>query len=293
MSASAEAVSAVAAGDEARRRRPLRWSRVGLWMALIAVIAGLAAPIELYLTPRNGLGYGLGVLGGSLMIVMLVYPLRKRIRALAVIGTVPFWFRIHMVFGIAGPLAILYHSNFSLGATNSNVALACMLVVSGSGLVGRYLYASIHHGLYGRRATLHELASDAEGLRQHSGVLRVLPGLITEVEQSERLIAGPAPLLIQPLVATLRQRRETRRVRRLARHAVAMAAARSTVLRQQRERLIRAASRYIESRLIAARRVAQFEACERLFAAWHILHLPLFVMLLIVGIVHVVAVHVY
>jgi hypothetical protein len=44
---------------------------------------------------------------------------------------------------------------------------------------------------------------------------------------------------------------------------------------------------------MAARRVAEFEACERLFAAWHVLHLPLFVMLVIVGIVHVIAVHVY
>jgi hypothetical protein len=49
----------------------------------------------------------------------------------------------------------------------------------------------------------------------------------------------------------------------------------------------------VSSRLHAARRVAEFEACERLFAAWHILHLPLFVMLLVVGVVHVVAVHVY
>ena len=47
------------------------------------------------------------------------------------------------------------------------------------------------------------------------------------------------------------------------------------------------------SRLMAARRVAEFEASERLFAAWHILHLPLFFILVIVGIVHVIAVHVY
>ena len=44
---------------------------------------------------------------------------------------------------------------------------------------------------------------------------------------------------------------------------------------------------------MAARRVAEFESCERLFSAWHILHMPLFVMLVIVGIVHVIAVHVY
>ena len=290
MSVSADALAIAAVG--ARRRR-IRWSRLGLWLALTAVIAGLVAPIEVYLTPQHGLGYGLGIVGGSLMLLMLFYPLRKRMPSLAVFGTVPFWFRLHMMLGIVGPLAILFHSNFSLGATNSNVALACMLIVASSGLVGRYLYARIHHGLYGRRATLRELAGDADNLREHSGVLRVVPGLMAEIENAERRIAEPGSLLIRPFIAAWRQQRETRRIGRIARHAIAMAATRSAVLQAQRERFTEASRRYIESRLMAARRVAEFESCERLFSAWHILHLPLFVMLVIVGVVHVIAVHVY
>ena len=63
--------------------------------------------------------------GGSMMLVLLVYPLRKRVRALRFMGTVAHWFRAHMILGVAGPVCILLHSNFSLGATNSNVALFC------------------------------------------------------------------------------------------------------------------------------------------------------------------------
>lgn len=291
MAASAETVT-LAAGS-GKRRRNLRFSHAGLWFALAAVIAGFVAPLEKYLTPQHGLGYGLGILGGSLMLVMLIYPVRKRNPSLAVIGTVPFWFRLHMVFGVAGPLAILYHSNFSVGAANSNVALACMLIVASSGLAGRYLYARIHHGLYGRRATLRELTGDAENLRQHSGVLRLLPGLVTEIERAEGRIAEPASLLVRPFIAAVRQRQESRRIGRLARHAIGMAATRSPALQAERERFSVATRGYVQSRLMAARRVAEFEACERLFSAWHILHMPLFVMLVIVGIVHVIAVHVY
>jgi hypothetical protein len=291
MVASAEAVS-LAAASGARRRR-LRLSHAGLWLALGAVIAGLVAPIERYLSPQHGLGYSLGIIGGSLMVLMLVYPVRKRVPALAVLGTVPFWFRLHMVLGIVGPLAILYHSNFSLGATNSNVALACMLIVASSGLIGRYLYARIHHGLYGRRATLRELAGDAENLRQHSGVLRVLPGLVAEIERAVAGISAPASLLVRPFIAAWRQRRESRHIGRVARHAIGMAATRSLALQAERDRFSEATRRYVESRLMAARRVAEFESCERLFSAWHVLHMPLFVMLVIVGIVHVIAVHVY
>lgn len=270
-----------------------RPSHIGLWLALAAIIAGLAIPTERYLTPQHGMGYWLGIVGGSLMLSLLIYPLRKRMPALAVIGSVKLWFRTHMVFGIVGPLAILYHANFSLGATNSNVALFCMLVVSGSGLFGRYLYTRIHHGLYGRRATLRELALDADKLRQHSGALRVLPGLMDRVTQAEQHIGAPMPLVIRPFVAAWRQRRESRRISRLVRNAVEMVASRSRVIYWQRDRLTLAATRYADARLMAARRVAEFEASERLFAAWHILHLPLFFMLVVFGVVHVIAVHVY
>jgi hypothetical protein len=290
----AVAQSAAATGSTRGKGRAMRrWSMLGLAVSFAAIVAGLALPTERYLHPQYGAGYWLGIAGGSLMLLMLVYPLRKRVRAMSIPGSVPFWFRLHMAFGIAGPIAILYHSNFSLGATNSNVALACMLIVAGSGLIGRYLYARIHHGLYGRLATARELAGAAEGLKAQAGSLRLLPGLVGEVEQAEARIGEPAPLVVRPFRAAWRAARESRRLRRLVRDAVAMAAARTPSLQAERERFTRAACGYVSSRLHAARRVAEFEACERLFAAWHILHLPLFVMLLVVGIVHVIAVHVY
>ncbi len=274
-------------------RRGRRLPALGLVLSAIALVAGLLLPMETYLHPQYGAGYWLGVAGGSLMLLMLVYPLRKRVRSLRIPGSVPFWFRLHMALGIAGPIAILYHSNFSLGATNSNVALACMLLVAGSGLVGRYLYARIHHGLYGRLATLHELKSAAEGLKSQGGVLRLLPGLVDAVERAEMRIGEPASFAVRPFRAAWRARRESLALHRLVRDAVAMAATRSPALRAESERFTRAASEYVTGRLRSARRVAEFEGCERLFAAWHILHLPLFVMLLVVGVVHVIAVHVY
>ena len=57
--------------------------------------------------------------------------------------------------------------------------------------------------------------------------------------------------------------------------------------------MLQIASGYIDDRLAATRRVVEFAAFERLFSLWHALHLPLFLMLLVAGVVHVVAVHVY
>ena len=107
-----------------------------------------------YLSAETGTGYTLGIVGGSLMLVLLLYPLSKRIELLTRFIPIRYWFGIHMLFGIIGPVLILFHSNFQTGSTNSTVALTCMLLVAGSGIIGRYIYTRIHHGLYGTRVTL-------------------------------------------------------------------------------------------------------------------------------------------
>jgi hypothetical protein len=43
----------------------------------------------------------------------------------------------------------------------------------------------------------------------------------------------------------------------------------------------------------AVNRAAAFAFYERLFALWHILHMPLFVLLILAAIVHVVGAHLY
>jgi hypothetical protein len=205
---------------------------------------------------------------------------------------------MHMVLGILGPLCILYHSNFSLGAANSNVALFCMLTVAGSGLIGRYIYARIHFGLYGRKADLGELRQGADGLRALAGSDSFLPELVSRLEASEqRLLAtGPHVAVLgfaKPMFVAVNAFAARWQLRRYVRAALREAARTSPTLAAQRKRLQRAAATYVDRRLLATRRVAEFQAYERLFSVWHALHLPLIFMLLIAAAVHIVAVHVY
>src|SRR6267154_5558723 len=121
------------------------------------------------------------------MLALLVYPARKRMPSLAALGTPRAWFKIHMVMGVVGPVCILYHSVYRLGAANSNVALISMLIVAGSGLIGRYLYGRIHHGLYGRAANLKELREEAARLKSAgSGTARLLPELAARIDAGEQ-----------------------------------------------------------------------------------------------------------
>ncbi|MEW8349831.1 MAG: hypothetical protein AB2687_16100, partial [Candidatus Thiodiazotropha taylori] len=51
-------------------------------------------------TAEAGWGYWLGIVGGSMMLLLLLYPMRKRLHFMSKWLTVKFWFRLHMVFGV-------------------------------------------------------------------------------------------------------------------------------------------------------------------------------------------------
>jgi len=287
------------AGRVSSAGRSKRWfsaARLFAVATLAVLYLGYRFPTEQYLTPQSGVGYVLGIIGGSSMLLLLVYPLRKRVRALAFMGTTKRWFQAHMALGVVGPVLILFHANFSLGAVNSNVALFCMLVVSGSGLFGRYFYAHIHHGLHGRKTNLAELRDYAEKLRWVTTNVEFLPDLAAQIEHEEQAILARSErtvLLARPLTGAVGVYLARRRLRRFVMRALREADATSGAPPARREQLRGTARQYIDDRLAATRRVVEFGAFERLFSLWHTLHLPLFLMLLIAGTVHVVAVHVY
>lgn len=283
-------------GRPREKRRLFTSTRVFFLAAAALLTWGYRFPTEQYISPQSGLGYALGIIGGSAMLLLLIYPARKRIPGLRVIGTTKLWFQAHMVLGVIGPMLIMFHSNFRLGATNSNVALFCMLVVAGSGLFGRYFYAHIHHGLHGRKASLAELQDYAERLRHVSTEVAFLPDLMTRIAQAEQTLIRRSErtfVLLRPLLGAVGSAIARRHLRRYVHRQLTGGGIDAAPPAAQADRLRHVADEYIDSRLTATRRVVEFAAFERLFSLWHALHMPLFLMLLIAGTVHVVAVHVY
>lgn len=250
------------------------------------------------ISPEEGVGYWLGIVGGSVMLFLLMYPLRKRFRILHIFGSTRNWFRLHMIMGLLGPLLILYHCNFRLGSFNSQVALYCMLLVAGSGIVGRHFYTRIHNGLYGRKTSLNELQRELVKSRETSqGMASVLPGVVSRLETLSRELQGCE------ITQSLGIRRSLKwavshhfvhlRLWLAARRELKLAAEKSEVIQRDQGRLRKATSKYIRDYMSLAGRVAQFSFYERLFALWHIFHLPFFFMLVLSALVHVLAVHMY
>jgi len=248
------------------------------------------------LTPKSGLGYWLGIAGSVLMLLLLLYPLRKRIRLLRVIGTVPFWFRAHMILGLFGCVLILWHANFRLGSLNSNVALAAMLVVVASGIVGRYLRKKIHRGLYGRKAAVEEILADAEALK---GIIRdrlaIADHTLVQLNAFARLAAAAPQGVVAGLFfwLMLRWRGTFLRLRLIAdaRRAIAIEGRRIGCPRRLQRRRFAAVAELVTLHVAAVQKAAALGFHERLFSLWHFLHVPLFLLLVVATVFHVFAAH--
>ena len=276
----------------------MRWPL--LWTVLVGalILWGSRVQLDRYITPQRGLGYWLGIIGGSMMLLLLIYSARKRAPWLSWMGGLPAWFRIHMTLGVAGPLLVLFHTGFHLGATNSNVALICMLIVAGSGVIGRYIYTRIHTNLHGTRSDLQALQEVAQRMRTQTTSIALFPELMQAIEREERRLfrpdAGPVGQMLSAVSAMPRTARARWRLHSAIRKAVKLAANQPSATIARHARRIDAVARdYVDRRLDAARRVAEYDFYVRLFSLWHVLHIPLFFMLLIAGIVHVIAVNMY
>jgi hypothetical protein len=63
--------------------------------------------------------------------------------------------------------------------------------------------------------------------------------------------------------------------------------------RRERRKRYQRARRQLKTYLATVRLIAELGFYERLLSLWHVLHFPLYILLVITGIVHVVAVHMY
>ncbi len=248
--------------------------------------------------PSEGTGYWLGIVGASMMLILLLYPLRKKMAWLGVLGSVRNWFRLHIFFGLFGPLLILYHCNFTLGSFNSRAALYCMLVVAGSGVVGFHIYSRIHRGLNGKKSNLLELQKDlTETMDANHGLATLMPNLVSSLEMLSAELQGDAITqsigVGRSLKWTLKQGLYRFKLKRIAKKELLLRAAESPVIARDIKRLGRAANQHINGYVRKMSWVAQFSLYERLFSMWHIFHLPLFLMLVLSASVHVLAVHMY
>ena len=267
-------------------------------LVCVALVMGWQANLENYITAESGIGYFLGITGGTMMLVMLLYSLKKRVHSLRNLFPTKYWFRMHMMLGVLGPACILFHCAFSLGSTNSNVALFCMLTVAGSGLIGRYLYSQIHYGLYGRKATAEQMKTDLtcsfqeiEALYHHYPDIeqKLFRVDLSDLDKEK----GAISQFFSIFSYAIKSRIEFYSALRTLLKAKSVLAKHENWDRKATRKFYLDTKKALIIYYSAIRKIVGFQFYERMFSLWHVLHIPLFIMMIISGIAHVFAVHLY
>lgn len=253
-------------------------------------------------------GYNLGLAGGVMMLILLLYPVRKRVKYFRNLGALSTWFKWHMILGILGPMTIIFHSTYHVyipylhptGSPNASVAMLCMLVVSGSGTFGRFFYTKIHNGLYGRQSTLNELRAELEQSGDVKSMFYFAPDVEKALENFRMRADGfaqqPGVGFINFLTVGLQAEALSRslpgELRRIL-HAEAKQKDFSAAQVAAIEEVFQDYKKKIVTYLKVLRDVSQFRTYERMFSWWHVFHIPLVYMLVFSACYHVYAVHAY
>jgi hypothetical protein len=261
------------------------------WLAIVAW--GLSRGAGYYLTPygqrpfapqyeqlrpagTSGLHYGaLGIL--AIAVGVLIYSVRKRARGLARAGKLKYWLEAHIFLCSVGPALVVLHTSFRVGGLVA-IAFWSMVIVTLSGVFGRYVYVRIPSTVQGRFASLQaierERARLLDALREDLGPrLEQIEGIIAQARRP------PARGFMPALSAALRFDVARRRVRRRLR---------STLAGLDLDGRARAeVEDLLERQLELEQNLAVLVPFQRLFRYWHLLHLPLAIAMFIVVAIHI------
>ena len=224
-----------------------------------------------WLRPSAPIGHLLGITGLLLMLVPVCYAVRKKVRALRDLGSMPAWLNVHIFAGIVGPACVTLHTSFKFNGIVS-VAYWSMVAVVLSGFVGRYLHALIPRSLRGQELTKAELDRRAVVLSEQLAAARLPSLALARIADFERAVHPPD----RPSYASLFFGEWTmlRAIARLQRSEASGA-------------LYADAVALITERAILMRRIAYLQKARRLFDAWHVFHMPLVYIMFIIVLMHV------
>ncbi|MDF1839426.1 MAG: NAD(P)-binding domain-containing protein [Planctomycetota bacterium] len=150
-----------------------------------------AHPKHDLLAPAKGMGLGIGILACVLVVVNLLYLLRRSPRVPFRLGSLQHWMTGHVATGIGALLCALLHSGLAPKDTTAGHALLALGFLLVTGSVGRYLYAYVPRAANGRELELHEVTSSLGQLAEewdqgHREFRQLVRGQVMELIEQAR-----------------------------------------------------------------------------------------------------------
>jgi hypothetical protein len=117
-----------------------RYLKLALLLCGVSVFAYLRDPAPIGRYGGTWVGYGLGILGALLILLLLWFGVRKR-RYQSRMGTLQGWLSAHVYLGASLLVIVTLHTGFEVGWNVHTLAYGLMVLVILSGFYGIYAYA--------------------------------------------------------------------------------------------------------------------------------------------------------
>jgi len=249
------------------------------------------SPLHSQLRSSGTVGLKLGYIGIAMFGILFLYPLRKRWKWLSRIGATRRWLRLHVLFGIATPLVITFHTAFKWHGL-AGLAYWTMIAVALSGFVGRYVYAKIPRSLNSVQFSAGELEAQITSLaaRLHDQQLfrpNDLASLLNVPTAQDirkmNLIQALCVMIEIDLGRPFRVSRLRRKILHgpqriatlggwLASHDPNLESIVANIRRQARLRMA----------------IAFLDRTQRIFHLWHVIHRPFSISFVVLIVVHII-----
>ena len=112
------------------------------------------------LEPTSGIGLTTGILASVLIVLNLVYLIRRSRVGKWIAGSLQYWLSIHVVTGILALLLLIVHSSMGVQNTSGGHAFIGVVILVITGGIGRYFYSYLPKAANGRTLAREE-ARDA------------------------------------------------------------------------------------------------------------------------------------
>jgi hypothetical protein len=228
--------------------------------------------------PSGVYSQGIGIIGSAMIIIgVMTYSSRKRLRALWKLGSLSVWLEFHIVLCLVGPVLVVYHTTFKAGGAAA-ISLWSMLAVAGSGIIGRFLYVQIPRNIRGAELTGEELGQRMESLRANLLSTEAGARAMTIIDEQFKHVETPATL--GATISTMVQLRSIR-------HKTLKEIDSSLHRRQMDPALTREIRTNATERISLYQKAILLKQVERVFFYWHAIHLPFTVIMFITLAAHV------
>ncbi len=236
--------------------------------------------------PGKGIWRALGWTGSSMMVLMMLYSLRKRLAFMRSFGSMRLWLSAHMFLGIIGPVLVTFHTTFKLHGIIAT-SFWCMIVTTVFGILGRYIYVQIPRGISGAELGVKEIdaaIADIEmeygrylGKESRTGLLDGISG--AQGEDKDKSVLGALLLMVRNDISSIF------RIRRLNK----VLKGRFNLASDERRRLVR----LLKTRASLIRRRNLLSTSHRLLHYWHVFHIPLAGVMFLIMFLHIIVYYVF